>query len=402
MKGLNLKFKKILTLILALFMVLTSTSSATPFISTSDIPDKINFETYITKMYDLDEGDPKYIDKLENAIYDYKNRYTMYVDHDYVLGKPNPKQSTIVYYQPGVQDPPSAIAGPGDGGGGDGGGGPVGVIDAGEAVTPPCGEWYNSCEGMEVDHEGQELYGGIKLYTALPWEPDAGTYFFDTDVSTEDAYNWVNSQGGFTLNKTADWAKTANGRICKGVGYTVPKYLRGPGWYQKEGAYVVNLQGVECVGVAPPPCVVDPNYNNGFAPGPWQTNAAADASKYNYGQKRMAVVLEGGGGTVYLPATCADAKGHTFPGGVFQTNCKAGGVSGNVYSVYVAATSGDAGGGVQTWPGNQIAQLMNTVSSAGSPPVAYTYNVCETYCWSSKLREVIQSGYRVIGYVVWP
>lgn len=153
----NLIIKRIMATVLALFIVLSDTSSATPFISTKDIPDKINFEEYITKMYNLDEGDAKYIQKLENAMYDYKNRYTMYVDHDYVLGKVNERQTGIVYYQPGVQDPPSSMEDP-----------ITGEIDAGDAVTPPCGEWYNDASGMEVDGEGQELYGGIKVYTALP------------------------------------------------------------------------------------------------------------------------------------------------------------------------------------------------------------------------------------------
>ncbi len=61
----------------------------------------------------------------------------------------------------------------------------------------------------------------------------------------------------------------------------------------------------------------------------------------------MCIVLEGDAGTIYVPCTPADAKGHTFPGGVMQTSVKAGGVSGNAYSVYVAATSGDSGGGLQ-------------------------------------------------------
>ncbi len=94
----------------------------------------------------------------------------------------------------------------------------------------------------------------------------------------------------------------------------------------------------------------------------------------------MCIVLEGGSGTIYVPCTNADAKGHTFPGGVFQSNVQAGGVSGNTYSVHVAGTTGDAGGAVQNWAGNQIANNMSNVSSAGAPPVAYTYNVCEAYC----------------------
>ncbi len=116
----------------------------------------------------------------------------------------------------------------------------------------------------------------------------------------------------------------------------------------------------------------------------------------------MCIVLEGNGGTIYVPCTNADAKGHTFPGGVMQTNCKAGGVNGNIYSVYVAQTTGDIGGGIQSWPGNQIAHNMSTITSAGVPPVNYTYNVCEAYCWSPTLIRTLQSQFRVIGYVVWP
>ena len=180
MKGfINNHLKQIVAFALALFIVLSDSSNATPFISNVDIPDKMNFEQYITKMYDLDEGDAKYIEKLENAVYDYKNRYTMYVDHDYVIGKVNKQQTNITYYQPGVQDPIPDDPGPEPGPAVDPLGpdnpvtpvtptDPVNPVSPGSPVTPPCGEWYNDASGMATDGVGEELYGGIKYYKGLP------------------------------------------------------------------------------------------------------------------------------------------------------------------------------------------------------------------------------------------
>ncbi|MCQ2979122.1 MAG: phage tail tip lysozyme [Clostridia bacterium] len=62
------------------------------------IPDKSNFKDYLKELYELDDNQADIDEKVEKAIKDYKNRYTMYVDIDYVKGKINNAATIDVKY----------------------------------------------------------------------------------------------------------------------------------------------------------------------------------------------------------------------------------------------------------------------------------------------------------------
>lgn len=269
----------------------------------------------------------------------------------------------------------------------------------------PSGSWYSSASSIPKSTSKIKLTDDIYLYNGLPW--DAGSaYIIDTDLATKSLYDYVKSVSGTELSKSYSWATSSNGRFSKGVGvYSgTGNYMRGSGWTSNStSGWFKQLNGVNCLGVAPLPIVVSRDYCNDFTSNTWKNSSTPSASLYDYSNKRMALILESksGSGVYYLPVTTADAKGHTFPGGIVQTNVKINGTSGETFNVAVASTTGDAGGGTQSWKLGELGNKLNTVTSAGSPIVAYMYAACETYGWGSSIYSTIKGNYRLIGYVVW-
>lgn len=266
--------------------------------------------------------------------------------------------------------------------------------------------WYSDVTGTRST-ETVSLGGNLKLYTGLPWNASssAGVYMLDTDIATTDLYSWLTGQGA-NIQNSLEWALTSSGRLCKGVGPTanIDDYPnRWGGWnYSASPAALKQLDGVYCVGIAPAPTVVYRDYNDQFKHGIWQNTSSMDQSYYS--DLRIAIVLEkkSDGKTYYLPATPADAKAHTFPGGIVQTNVQANKYQNGTYSVNVAQSSGDAGGRSATFDERRIGSFVTNQLTCGNHICAYFYNVVETYRWSDKLLQTLQRDYRVTGFVVWP
>lgn len=272
-------------------------------------------------------------------------------------------------------------------------------------------EWYASAYNISKYTDSFEITGGVKIYNGLPWD-GTHAYVFDTDAATKSVYGYLESTGGGTLNKSLNYSLTANGRISSGIsmwdgtnskGKTTLDYLRGENWVHNVGAYTKEIEGINCVGVAVPPAVIEDSYCNDFSKDMWKNQSTPNSNKYEYSNKKMCIILKDKttNSIYYLPCTTADAKGHTFPGGIMQTNISISGYSDGIFKVNVAKTSGDAGGEKQDWAESELLYKMNNEVTAGSNPVDYFYGACETYGWSSALYDNITSKYRVVGYVVW-
>ena len=282
---------------------------------------------------------------------------------------------------------------------------PITEGGAGSIELSPDG-WYSDVTGTRST-EAISLGGNLKLYTGLPWSApaSAGVYMLDTDIATTDLYAWLQGQGA-TIQMSLETALTSSGRICKGVGPTasIDDYPNRWGtWdYGASPATLKQINGVYCVGIAPAPTVVYRDYNDKFKPGLWQGKSSMDASYYS--GVRIAIVLEkkSDGKTYYLPATPADAKAHTFPGGIVQTNVSVNSFRNGTYSVAIAQSSGDAGGKSATFDERKLGSFVTNQLTCGNHLSAYFYNVCETYRWSDRLLQSIQDNYRVTGFVVWP
>lgn len=276
----------------------------------------------------------------------------------------------------------------------------------------PTGDWYSDANRISKYNNRVNIYKEVYAYNGLPWNANVDTYVIDTDASTKSLFSWTKQTSSTGESLNIDYANTIkkSGRFCKGVGFwltpnekgkTVFDYMRWGGWEAKDAGCLKTIDGIDCVGVAPPPTVVDKAYCDDYNQSAWKTASSASSSLYQ--NRKMAIILESksGNGVWYLPCTPADAKGHTFPGGIAQTNIKANGVSGNAYNVRVAGSSGDSDGYADTWEAGMVCNKLNTVTTAGNKPTAYMYNVCETYGWKSDLLSAVQNNYRVIGYVVW-
>lgn len=88
--------KRLIVLFLAttfMFINILEVSYASEHIT---IPDKIVFNDYIKKMYYIEDENNE--DLIYNAILDYKDRFIMYVDLDYVLGKVEEANVLNIYY----------------------------------------------------------------------------------------------------------------------------------------------------------------------------------------------------------------------------------------------------------------------------------------------------------------
>jgi hypothetical protein len=270
------------------------------------------------------------------------------------------------------------------------------------------GSWYSDANKVAKYTSKTKLEDNIYLYDGLPWEAASTTYVLDTELATTSIVEYINKTSETTLNTSSltgwgknRWSKEFSGAyLSSGKGFIASK----ASWSKNSSyTYYTNIDGVSCVGFAPQPAVVDRGYCDNFKFNTWQTQSTPASDLYGYATKKIAIIIQknDSGKIYYLPATPADSKGHTFPGGVFQTNCKIAGSDGKNYNVKVAETSGDSSGGTQLWKYKELAYKMNTTLSAGSSIVAYIYGICETNGWSNSLWQTITSSYKVIGYVVW-
>ena len=285
---------------------------------------------------------------------------------------------------------------------------PVGGSD-GSVSMVSTDKWYSDVTGTKAT-AGIDFGDGIKLYNALPWAAPAGSgvYFLDTDEATKSVYEFLESTGA-TAKRSLEYTLTTNGRFSRfcflSTAKSDPGVLQYGNWNVSGSvAATKRLDGVTCVGIAPMPIVIDKNYNTSFSAGEdWAHKTTPSASEYR--DKKLALVLESksDGKTYYLPCSPAEAKGHTFPGGIVQTSVQITGYRNGVFSINYARSSGDPSGSPMKLNESTLgAEYANLKIEGKNSPYDYMYNVCEVCGWSSTFIEKMTSNYRVIGYVIWP
>lgn len=283
------------------------------------------------------------------------------------------------------------------------------------------GDWYVDASSWAVgDARSVELANNNKvyeftMYDGLPWAADADTYYVDLEQATRDLYEYVAQVSVGTEGITAytlDRALTNNGRVCmgSGIGHSFNSTGADYSKWVLDGNVSYNygeIDGVKVLGVGFPPIVVNRAFNREFSSleDPWAVNPKLSAGWYHYGALKVAAKVKNKqtGEVLFLPCSPVDAKGHTFPGGVVQTNLAAEGYNpdSKEFTLAVAQTSGDAGGGRTKVSLGKLAELMNTVSPTGYAPAQYTYNVMETVGWPRDMANALGKNYIVEGYVVW-
>lgn len=143
----------------------------------------------------------------------------------------------------------------------------------------------------------------LTLYDGLPWEcPD-----------TSNSYMWVI---GSTESTWRNFYKAH-------VGHDYPNRIQMNGWHtdtkdkiytdypglRKTGSYLLNYAGRDCIGIIITPSLVSKQLL-------WEPygNPRSACTSHRY-----AVVLEKDGKFYYAPAVASGGKGHTWPGGIYQT-----------------------------------------------------------------------------------
>ena len=178
-----------------------------------------------------------------------------------------------------------------------------------------------------------------------------------------------------------------------------------------------TIENVNCVGVCVPCTVADPTYNMQFADGRWQTNSTPPNSVYGYSTQKMACILRSNadGSIMYLPCSHIDAKGHTFIGGLAQTNVKLlssnKDESGKVISFNVQVSRDWSGTKAEhqlneTWTLAQVGYKMNSklIDHVSNPvsPASMVDNIAEFWHVNDQAWDAIKNNYQVLGFVVWP
>lgn len=285
--------------------------------------------------------------------------------------------------------------------------------NSGSSALEFTGEWYISASGMQSGGQGVKITDEYSIYSKLPWVPDEKTYIVDMDQATRDLYTWVKEVSGTEISKDINSTLSANGRVIVGSSYSSSRPFNGfnayadkTGWIDTGRGVYKEIEGITCVGIGFPPIVMSKTYNNKFSESTtmWQTKSSLGAEAYRYSTLKVAVILEKNDSKeiFYMPCTTTDAKAHTFPGGIVQTNVQAAGsYEGGVFSVNVAATSGDVGGAATRWPKEKIGEYINTVKSSGAYIYEYMYCIVEGTSWDSAVYNEIKGNYRAIGFVVW-
>lgn len=263
---------------------------------------------------------------------------------------------------------------------------------------------------------------GLYLYAGLPWATDSNTFFVDTDVSVTALYNYINTVSDEKLTKgrsLADTLKTS--RVNYEYGFTYKSSTSGmgtvhTGYTKGDGVHYKTVDGVVSYPVALPPALLNRDYNVSYGDDelwsvqPWKLNQAGRG--YNYKTSKVVAVFEGKSGqytgkTYYLPMTLDDSKGHTFPGGLAQTNVQAdktGSYTENgklVFRINIATTNGDVGGSANTVEKSKIAHLFNTTKSAGYYPMDYVYSAVELNGIDKQVLNKLNSNFKLKGVIVY-
>lgn len=225
--------------------------------------------------------------------------------------------------------------------------------------------------------------GGVKIYDGLPWAPTANTYIYYQYKAKDDIYDLYSKAG---ISRGTGSSKVVNSSVS---GY----------------ATTATLEGVTSLAVGVTPAMLDRTYYPNMCN---VSNAASgDSSVTRYNLRLACVVVPSGASKsdpsnyLYIPCTKVDAKGHTWYGGVVQTNVKVTSdhtlhiATNNSGSAYQEYTISDSKGVTSLL--TEVNAIMN---SAGKDMGAWAKNDIETYNLNSATVTAL-SKYDVVGWVVY-
>ena len=178
----------------------------------------------------------------------------------------------------------------------------IASIDMGEFDT---GEWYSAYNTSGKTSLATTYEGWLKMYSAPTCESSSNTYFVNIPKIKEDTFGYISSA-------TGDLKHSAASTSWCSYEFSSLKTLHGISWQNGIGnCGVYNDRYLVAVG---PGIVYNEYYGSTGGVG-------NNASWYQYGNKKMDIVLQNNtsGEIVYVPITTGDAKGHSYPFGVYQT-----------------------------------------------------------------------------------
>lgn len=235
------------------------------------------------------------------------------------------------------------------------------------------------------------------VYNGPPWDTTSDTYFINYTLAREDNYKLICSATGLSM-------PSIGSGVCSSPVSGKGGQWKNPVWLN--GTQVHVLDGVTCAGFGPFPVAIDKSYFSGA--GLWTKRSCPEASLYGYGtRKYCAVVVKKGEDTgnqsnwKYVPLSAQDAKAHTYPGGVSQTNCKV------LSDGEVQVTSSNSGySGNTSIKGDlssnaMIKQVNDTlVSASGNNLTSWSWCAIESYNWSKELVNKFKE-FTVVGFLAW-
>lgn len=289
--------------------------------------------------------------------------------------------------------------------------------DEPDPIIPGNEEWYSRADSLSKYTDTIDLGNGFKLYNGLPWEPESNTYIADTDRMLIDTIDYVNKVSSEKTEFTADdiiGEGTWGYRRCINDTSVDCNVQGGNSFLYVDGGQYAYVDGIVCAGVGVPPAVLDKNYNNNWSKdGRWTYNPAADYSKYQYGTKKMAAIMQDTSTKkiYYFPCTNCDAKAHTFPGGVAQTtialSTKSGPSSSSTDSKIVfdeiQLAKNSSGYSFETMKNvdqTQLATILNSDAFDGVKYYNFMWNVAEFWNIPNSTYSKL-AGFKVIGFAIW-
>lgn len=172
--------------------------------------------------------------------------------------------------------------------------------------------WYTTVGNTDASTSSTQIVGKFRLYDGLPWDADDTTYIYNQAKAKSEIMSLMESAG-----VVFSQARNSIINSSLGSGYAIAS------WPVMDGSAYLTIDGVDCVPICISPAMVDKTY---FAE---KATKFSTATAITAGTLKIAIIVvpkdtdkEDTSLWKYIPATNADAKAHTWYGGVIQTNVK--------------------------------------------------------------------------------
>ncbi len=193
-------------------------------------------------------------------------------------------------------------------------------------VSFTAGEWYQPIPqdmrtAVPKAKEYRTRTGKLfPLYEGLPWDADDNTYRYDMVQAAKDMVEFIDTKAG----------KPSNLNPQSTIAREHPSSRHN---------YRFTYEGIDVIAFAPPPCVYMKDYCDAYTKDYWMNaqSTPGDIVGYhpqscNYWGRVLSwnpprkycveLIEKSTNKTYYMPLCVSDVKGHTFPGGVMQTQVK--------------------------------------------------------------------------------